>query len=159
MSEAQGSARASRASCGASPQFRTLSKPHAVGCVNAVPVSEALTGTREGACAPQNLGNIVVKTDHDGGRWQNLRLFSALFFDEITKAFCFGFNLYFEQHLASCSRGRRPRLQREAFTSAAAGSRLVVAAVWSWMSRVATLVTAWRILSLRRLLRHGKRRE
>ena len=50
-----GSARASRAACGASPQFRTTVGQQTVGFADVEPVGGAPTGTREGACAPQNL--------------------------------------------------------------------------------------------------------
>ena len=47
-----GSARASRAAWGASPQACTDYFHHTVGSVDAATVGEAPTGTREGACAP-----------------------------------------------------------------------------------------------------------
>ena len=50
-----GSAHASRAACGASPQSCTADEQLTVGFADAKPVGEAPTGTREGAYALQRL--------------------------------------------------------------------------------------------------------
>ena len=50
-----GSARATRAAWGASPQVCTYCFHHTFGPFDAQTVGEAPTGTRGGACAPQNL--------------------------------------------------------------------------------------------------------